>query len=322
MSKFITAVFTALSMTLFASFANAWQPTGPVTVVISAPAGSLHDRAFKTVLPSLEKQTGIEFILDYKPGAASVKGTKYYRSLPADGQYLLVTASLSHSLNDVAKPDLVDYDFVNDFSYVSGFVASALAVVSSEAGDIDTLEDFVALLKSGKKVNVAMTYPNQEALVRYMVRESGANPENVKFIKYKNPSQALTDVVGGVVDVFVGGVGPAVPLYKAEKVRYVAVTSTNRLKFIPDVQTVGEVFPGVAMPTILGVVVNAGTSPEAVQFFQEALIKAAKTTEAEQIRDKSFFYLEEDALTGEGQLKMYQGTRATWKPVYEEMFTK
>ena len=309
-------------MIAFASVAHAWEPTGPVTVVISAPAGSLHDRAFKTVLPTLEQQTGVEFIINYTPGASGVKGTKYFLSMPKDDHTILVTAGLSQTLNEIAMPKVVDYNYETDFVYAGGFVASALGIAASEDGKIDSIDDFVALLKSGKPVTVATTYPNQVALVKLMASKLEADTSNLKFIKYKNPAEALTDIVGGSVDVFVGAIAPVVPLYKAGKMRFIAVTSSSRLSYLPDVPAINETFKGVDMPTTMGVALAAGTSEEVRAWYEAALIKAVRTQAAEDARAKGFFYVEDQALTGKGLFESYQETRRTWESTYKEIFSE
>lgn len=318
MRRFITAVAIAAT-TMFATVAHAWQPNGPVTVTITAPAGSLHDRTFKTILPELEKQTGVEFIIDYKPGAASIKGTKHFLTLEPNGQNIFLTASLSLVLSDLSNPDIANWDYLTDFQYTSGVAQSTTTVTSSRFA---TMDELVAHIKSGKKLLVATTYPNSEALVRLLVNQVKGDMSTVKFVKYKNPAEALTDVVGKTADVFVSGISPGVPLYKAGKVNFLAVTSAERLEFLPDVPTVSEYVPGLTMSVDMGVNLHKNAPAGAAEYWTEQIIKAVQTASAKTQRDANFLNLDKDFIGTEGQIKYYRGNREVWETTYREMFAK
>jgi tripartite-type tricarboxylate transporter receptor subunit TctC len=316
MRKF-SSMIAAMALMVFASVANAWEPTGPVNVTITAPAGSLHDRVFKTVLPTLEEQTGLEFIVDYKPGAASTKGTKHYLGLDATGQNIFLTASLSLVLSDISHPQIATWDYLNDFKYTSGIAQSTTTVTSSK---FNTMEELVAAIKGGDSLVVATTYPNSEALVRLLVAEVGGNIANVKFIKYKNPSAALTDVVGGTADLFVSGISPGVPLYKAGKVNFLAVTSEERLSFLPDVPTLSDYVPGLVMSVDMGVNLHADAPAGAAEYWEAAITRAVRTEAAKKAREKNFLNLDEAFIGTEGQVTYYIKNRHVWADTYREMF--
>jgi len=319
MSK-LYGLIASFAIAAFASSAHAWEPNGPVTVTITAPAGSLHDTTFKTILPTLEEQTGVDFIIDYKPGAASVKGTNHFLSLPADGQNITLTASLSLVLSDISSPEIAKWDWDKDFVYISGIAHSTTAVTVSEAGRFKTINDLANAIASGEKVVIATTYPNSEAIVRLLAQSVGSDGSNIKFVKYKNPAAALTDVVGGSADVFVSGLSPAIPLQQAGKVRFLATTGTERLEFLPDVPTLSSVIPNFVMTVDMGISVKAGTPQEAVDWYVAAITKAVKTEAAKQARDKVFLNLDNAFIGPEGQRTYYIANRKTWEKTYMEMY--
>lgn len=321
MSK-LTGLIASFVIAAFATTAHAWEPNGPVTVTITAPAGSLHDTTFKTILPTLEEQTGAEFIIDYKPGAASVKGTNHFLSLPADGQNITLTASLSLVLADISSPETAKWDWDKDFVYISGIAHSTTVVTVAESGRFKTIEDFAKAIGAGEKVVVATTYPNSEAIMRLLAQSVGSDGSNVKFVKYKNPAAALTDVVGGSADAFVSGISAAVPLQQAGKVRFLATTGTERLEFLPDVPTLASIVPDFVMTVDMGVSVKAGTPQEAIDWYIAAVTKAVRTEAAKQARDKAFLNLDEAFIGPKGQREYYIANRKTWEQTYIDMYSK
>ena len=318
MSK-LYGLIASFVIAAFATTAHAWEPTSPVTVTITAPAGSLHDRTFKTILPELEKQTGVEFIIDYKPGAASTKGTKHFLALEPTGENIFLTASLSLVLSDISHPQIATWDYLTDFQYTSGVAQSTTTVTSSK---FKTMEQLINAIKSGETILVATTYPNSEALVRLLVAEVGGDIGNVKFVKYKNPSAALTDVVGKTADVFVSGISPAVPLYKAGKVNFLAVSSAERLEYLPDVPTLNEYVPGLVMNVDMGINLLKGAPEGAAEYWEKQIAIAVQSESAKKARADNFLDLDPAFIGSKGQVKHYTQNRETWAQTYREMFKK
>jgi tripartite-type tricarboxylate transporter receptor subunit TctC len=318
MRKLFSAVI-ATAILGIATVANAWEPKGPVTIVVASPAGSLHDRAIKSILPELEKQTGLEFIMDYKPGAASVKGIKSFLAMPANGQNLTLTASLSLVLSDITSPGVADWNWEKEFVQVGGVAQSTTSVVSTK---MKTMSDLVTTIKSGQKVIVGTTYPNSEALVALLTKKVGGDMANIKFARYKDPAQALTDVVGGNIDIFVSGIAPSVPLYKAGKVNYLAVSSVKRLDFLPDVPTVAEVVPGLVMNVDLGMSIRSGSPNGAAEYWEKQITQATRTASAKAARTASFMSLDDEFISSKGQTGYYKMNRSTWEETYLQMFSK
>lgn len=318
----ITSMVTVLAMTVFATIAHAWEPSGPVTVTIAAPAGSLHDITFKSILPELEKQTGVEFIIDYKPGAGSIKGFKHFLAAKPTGENILLTASLSLVLSDISDPQIATWNYLNDFQYTSGVAQSTNTVTSAAGGRFKTMDDLISAIKSGKKIVVATTYPNAEALIRLTVSSVGGDISNVKFVKYNNPAEALSDVVGGTADLFVSGISPVVPLHKAGKVNFLAVSSANRLDYLPKVPTLNEYVPGLIMNVDLGVNLLKGAPEGAAEYWEKQIAKAVQTKSAKKARDDNFLDLDPTFIGSKGQIKHYNQNRETWAPTYRDMFKK
>lgn len=315
----LTSFIASMALVAFATVAHAWEPKGPVTIVVASPAGSLHDRAIKSILPELEKQTGLEFVMDYKPGAASIKGVKSFLAMPPKGENLTLTASLSLVLSDITNPGVADWNWEKDFVSVGGVAQSTTSIVSTK---MKTMTELVAAIKSGQKVVVATTYPNSEALVALLTAKVGGKMDNIKFARYKDPAEALTDVVGGNVDIFVSGIAPSVPLYKAGKVNYLAVSSLKRLDFLPNVPTVAEVVPGLVMNVDLGMSISSKAPAGAAEYWEKQIAKAVKTASAKSARDASFLSLDDEFISAKGQTEYYRQNRATWEGTYTQMFTK
>ena len=317
--KKLNYFIVVMVMSMYATLAHAWQPNGPVTVIVPAPAGSLHDRALKTILPELESQTGQSFVVDYKPGASGVKGTNSFLERPADGQTLLLGASLSLTLSGISSPSIAKWDVVKDFNHVGGLSQATIAITSSK---VSTLPELVSIIKSNKPLTVGITFPNQEALIRLMAKNVGSDASNIKFVRYTNPTEALTDTVGNTIDIFVGAIPPTVPLYKAGKLKYLAVSSLKRLDALPDVQALSEVFPKFFMSSDLGISIRSGSPTGAAEYWETQVTKAVKTASAKTLRDRGFFTLDTDIIGTKGYSEILNTTRSMWAETYSQMFSK
>lgn len=299
--------YLILSIGLVAGQSYAWTPKSPVSVVIPAPPGSLHDASFRSVSEQMESKSNFKFSFDYKPGAAGIIGTNHFLDAAKanpDGT-LLVAASLSHSLSTVSKPDQAKWDIANDFQYIGELVVNTLAITVSTTGAIKTIDDLIAEMKKDRKaITVGITFPNQKALMLDLADRVKVDHKVFNFVNYPTPIKAVTDLVGGQIELVVGGVPPTVGMKDAGKVDWIAITSKNRLEFLPNVPALHERFPGLVQVSVASLIASKDMSKEAVEFYRNSLKQALFTDFAKAQRAKKRAYLEDDLLDPEN-LKMF-----------------
>jgi len=319
MKNFIQIIFAAaLSLTSAVSFA--WQPSGPVHVVIPAPAGSLHDKAFKTIQSEFERQTGVSVIVEYKPGAAGAVGTNAFMKMPADGHHMLVSGSLSHALGEIAAPKVTSWNFRSDFEYASTFAFSTITLVSAKDSKVNSLDRLLSRISAGDTLKYGITFPNQEALIRIIYEKSGADINRAVFVKYNDPAQALVDVVNNSLDVFVGAVPASVPLYRSGKVEFIAVSATAPIEFLPNTPTLASKFKGLTQDTNLIVSLRQGSPAGAAEWWNRAISAAALSESAKTLRAGSFLYLDKNTMSMQQTAKVVSDAHREWAGVYRQIY--
>lgn len=312
--KFIMSVVLAFMTTLTA---HAWEPTGPITVVIPSSPNSLHAAGFK----SIENALGVEIIYEFRQGSAGIIGTNHFMGYPADGLHVMTSTSISHVMGEVTNPDMVKYSWSEDFEFTSGMITSSIVIAVQKEETVNTLEELLAWIESSETpLNLTTTFPNQMVAINLMLDKAGIPREKVNFVKYRKSSEAVKDVAAGIVDVWVGGMPPTVAFYESGDIKYVAVMSRERLEFLPDVETVNETFPGIVQMSTVGVLLPKGTPQEIVDWYEKNISAAVLTPEAKAERDKRQVGIDESALNSEGLKAAYHANRKLLEPGYREIF--
>lgn len=314
--------FISILLGLFlATTAQAWEPTQPIKVIIPSSPGSIHDTGFRSFQEDFEKSTGQKLVFEYRSGSAGIIATNHFMTLEPDDHTLIATTSISHVMGEVTNPNLVTYDFLKDFEYITGVIASSIVIAVNTDNEVNTRDEFFEWLKTTDKViNVSTTFPNQIVATNLILDALGIDRNKVNFIKYSKSVQAATDVASGKVDVWVGGVPPTVPLYQAGKLKYIAVLSKEELDILPGIPTINEVIPGVIQVSTVGVLTHKGTKPEVLDWYRKHINEALAGEGAVNLRKNRFVILNNDALTEEGLRKTYADNRKLLEPGYREIF--
>lgn len=316
--KLITILFGLFLMTS----AYAWEPTKPITVIIPSSPGSIHDTGFRSFQEDFEKTTGQKLVFDYRPGSAGIIATNHFLSLQPDDHTLIATTSISHVMGAITHPELITYDYLKDFEYITGVIAASIVIAVGEDSDLNTREDFFEHLKSTDKVvNIAVTFPNQIVATNLILDALDIDRNKVNFIKYSKSGPAATDVASGKVDVWVGGVPPTVPFFQSGKLKYLAVLSKDELDVLPGIPTINEVVPGIIQMSTVGVLTHRGTRSEVLEWYRANINKALEGEGAVDVRNARFVSLNKDALTEEGLRKTYADNRKLLEPGYREIFS-
>jgi tripartite-type tricarboxylate transporter receptor subunit TctC len=219
---------------------------------------------------------GRQMIVDNKPGAGSGIGAAYVAKAPADGSTLLVATSTTLAINPWLYKKLA-YEPLKDFAPIGMIGAVPLLVVVNASLPVKTVADLVALSKSrpqGLAYGSAGNGSPQHLGVEMFKAATGAN---LSHVPYKGSGPAVTDLLGGQIDLMFSDIPPALQHVKSGRLRAIAVTSARRQPALPDVPTVAESgaagtrdFEAVAWQSL---VAPAGTPPELVRKYSDALAK-------------------------------------------------
>jgi tripartite-type tricarboxylate transporter receptor subunit TctC len=267
-------------------------PAKPVRVVVPFPAGGIVDILARAVTEKIATNWGSPIIIDAKPGAGALIGTQAVASAPPDG-YTFLVATITGSVGPLINPQF-KYDLRKDFVAVGLFATAPNIAVVPPSLAVSNMAELVDLAKkSPGKLNYA---------------HSGAGSTNhlpVEFLKvsrgldivpvaYKGQPPAITDVLGGQVQLFMGAPALLVPHVKAGKLKAIAVTSSKRLDDVPSVPTLaeggfGDVLGGSGW---FGFVAPVGTPPAIVKRFNEEINTALKSPEVIERLRKAYAFAE------------------------------
>ncbi len=230
-------------------------PAAPITLVVPFAAGSGTDAVARVVGQKLAERLKQPVLIDNKAGANAQIGAQFVAKAKPDGYTLFMTTNTSHSAN----PSLVSnlkYDPVKDFTPVTRVGELPFALVVHPAVPARTLKELIdyAKLNPGK---LSYATPNSTSLVASETIKRIAGIDMVG-IPYKSSPQAMTDLVGGQVQVYVVDLGSGMAMLKSEKVRALGITKAEASKILPDVAPVGKTVTGFDLTSWNGIFGPAG----------------------------------------------------------------
>ena len=212
-------------------------PAKVVRIVVPFAPGGGSDFIARFIAARLSPGLGQQVIVENKPGAGGMLGIAQGQQAPADGYTLTLIAS-SYTVN----PSIYKFTFdpVADITPIIQLSQGPLLIVVNPKVPAKSTRDLIALAKA-KPGQVNFASSGQGSVI-HMATELFQSMAGVKMnhIPYKGTGPALTDTIGGQVDVFFSSTATAVPQVQAGKLRALAVTTTKRIPALPDVPTVNE----------------------------------------------------------------------------------
>ncbi len=234
-------------------------PTKPIRLIVPFPPGGAPDTFSREIGQQLSRDLKWTIIVDNKPGAGGNLGAEAGAKASPDG-YTLVFGQTSNLAINPSLYKKLPYDPTKDLTPI-GLIASApLAIVANNDSPYKNLSDVIAAAKA-KPGAVTFGTPGN-GTVAHLAMELLQKQAGIKLqhIPYKGASQALTDVLSGQVEIYIGSVPTVMGQIKTGKLRGIAVTSANRSAQMPNTPTVAEA--GVKQfeaDTWFGLLAPAGT---------------------------------------------------------------
>jgi tripartite-type tricarboxylate transporter receptor subunit TctC len=243
-------------------------------VVPFAPGGGT-DIIARTLAQEMGKDLGT-VIVENKPGAGTIIGTQAVATSAPDGHTLLM-GTFAHAVNPSLREHL-PYDTHADFAPVSLVARSFNIVVVNPKSDIKSVHDLIAAAKANPSgLNYGTFGPGTSA---HLAGELFASLAQVKMtaVHYKGAAPAITDLLGGTIQVMFTTVASAASLVKAGQLRALAVTSSERNAAFPDLPTVAEGgVPGYAAESWYGIFAPAKTPGDVIALLNKTIAKDVKS---------------------------------------------
>jgi tripartite-type tricarboxylate transporter receptor subunit TctC len=235
----LIGVVLALTCTVL-SAQEAW-PSKPISLVVPFAAGSGTDSVARVIAQKLSERLKQQVVVDNKAGASAQIGAEFVSKAKADGYTLLMTTNTSHSANPSLFKTL-RYDPIKDFTPIVRTGDLPFALVVNASSPIKTVKDLIenARANPGK---FSYATPNSTSLVSSETIRVMAKID-ILGIPYKSSPQALTDLIGGQVQMYVVDFGSGLPSMKAGKVRVLASMAAKRSSILPEVPPMADTLPG------------------------------------------------------------------------------
>jgi len=257
-------------------------PTKPIRIIVPYPPGGFNDTLARTLGQTMTEKWGQTVIVDNRPGGGTTIGTNLAAKAAPDG-YTLLIVSFAFAVNPTLYASL-PYDTGRDFVPVVLAASTPNLLVVNPGLQVKSVKELIALARSKPgKLNYASAGNGSS---NHLSMELFKNLTGVDIIHvpYKGSAPAVTDLMGGQVDVMFDNVPNVLQQIKAGKLRGLAVSSKERSRIIKEMPTVAESgVPGFDVLVWFGVVAPAGTPATVVASLNAEINRALNLSDVVQL---------------------------------------
>jgi tripartite-type tricarboxylate transporter receptor subunit TctC len=261
--KFLHLAAGAAALPVSARTAGAQAyPARPVRLMVGFPAGGTTDILARLIGQWLSERFGQQFVIENRPGAGSNIATEAVVRSPADGYTLLLTSAFN-LINETLYEKL-NFSFIRDIAPVAGIIRSALVMDVNPSVPVKTVPEFIEYARANQgKINMASSGSGGPG---HVAGELFKMMTGIRLlhIPYRGGAPAITDLLGGQVQVMFGTMPESIEYIRMGKLRGLAVTTATRSDALPDLPPVGDFVPGYEASALNGVGAPRDTPAEIV----------------------------------------------------------
>ncbi len=244
---------------------NAWAqayPARPVRIIVGYPSGGSNDILARLMAQWLSERMGQQFVIENRPGAGSNIATEAVVRADPDGYTLLMVSAAN--MSNAALYDKLSYNFIRDIAPVAGVMRVPLVMEVNPSIPAKTVPEFIAYAKANPgKINFASGGIGTSIHLSGELFKMMTGIE-MQHVPYRGNGPALTDLLGGQVQIMFDTMPAAIGYVRAGQLRALAVTTAMRSEALPDIPTVGEYVPGYEASSLYGVAAPSNTPAEIV----------------------------------------------------------
>lgn len=279
---FLAASAALLGSTLIGTQADAQPssfPTKPITIVVPFGAGTTTDQVARFLSPYLSIELKQPVVIDNKAGASGSIGMQFATRQPADGYTFVLGTNTTHAAN-VSLFKQLPYDPVKDFTPISNLIIGGVVLVVRADHPAKNVQELVAMMRENPG---GMTFGAGNSSSRAggeVMRELAG--VDILHVPYKTLPVALTDLIGGQIDMVFGDAPAVMSLVESGKLKALGVSTGKRIAKYADIPTIAE--QGVEGYEVTGWIAAFGingTPPEIINRLNEIIVRAMKSDEAE-----------------------------------------
>jgi tripartite-type tricarboxylate transporter receptor subunit TctC len=253
-------------------------PARPITFIVPFAAGSATDQLARALGQSIGNDTKQAVIVDDRAGASGMMAAQNVAKSAPDGYTVLITTNTTHAANEHLYKKL-PYDPVKDFAPVTGLGKGGQVLVVRTESPYKSVAD---LLAKARKEPGKLSFGSGSSSSRVageMFKQ--LSNTDILHVPYKSNPNAITDLLGGQIDMMITDTATGLPQIKGGKLRALAVSTAHRIALLPDVPTIDEAgVKGYDMGYWFAAYVPAGTPAPIVARLRELLIAGTKSSAA------------------------------------------
>lgn len=240
-------------------------PQQPIKLVVGFPAGGPSDIVARAYADQIGKALSQTVIVENKPGANAVLATEAVAAAKPDGLTLLVAAT-NHTMIPALYGGRIKFDAAKSFSPVCTLASSATVLVVGPSMPAKTVGEFLERVKA-EAGNATYASPGQGSSPHLATEQfRKLTGLSMVHVPYKGAAPAVTDLMGGQVDLSFATVGSVLPHLKSGKLSALAVAAKQRSPLLPQVPTFEEAgVKGFVIDTWYGLLAPAGTPADAIR---------------------------------------------------------
>jgi tripartite-type tricarboxylate transporter receptor subunit TctC len=274
---FVLFALAALSLALFSNgHASALYPDRIVRIVVPFAPGGGTDVIARTLAQEMARDLGATIVIENKPGAGTIIGTQAVATSDPDG-YTLLMGTFANAVNPSLNSKL-PYDPHKDFAPVALIARSFNIVVVNPNSPIKSVADLIAAAKAEPdKLSYGTFGTGTSAHLAGELFKDMAKV-NLTTVPYKGAAPAITDLIGGQIQLMFTTVASAASLIAGGQLRALAVTSAERSPAFPDLPTVAEAgVPGYSAESWYGLFAPARTPPDVIDRLNKSAAAAVQS---------------------------------------------
>jgi len=280
----LTHCLAALGLAATAAFAQDY-PAKPITFVVPFAAGSATDQLARGLGQGITEAAKQTVIVDDKPGASGFLAAQAVARAAPDGYTVLVTTNTTHAANEHLYKSL-PYDPVKDFAPVTLLGKGGQVMIVNLKVPAKTVQEFIALAKK-EPGKLSFGSGSSSSRIAGELFQQMAHV-HLLHVPYKSNPTAVTDLLGGQIDMMITDNATGLPQVKAGKVRALGMSSLRRSPLAPDVPTIDEAgVKGYEMGYWFAAYVPAKTPPAVVKKLHDLLVAATRSAAAKNFYESS-----------------------------------
>lgn len=243
-------------------------PSRPIRIMVGFAAGGPNDILARLVAQWCSERLGQQFIVENRPGAGSNIATDAVVRAPPDGYTLLLVGS-PNAINATLYENL-DFNFLRDIAPVASLTRGALVMVIHPSVPANTIPEFIAYAKANPgKLSYGSGGAGGITHIAAELFKQEAGGLDLQHVPYRGVAPAITDLLGGQVQVVFVNLAPSIGYIASGKLRALGITTAARSEALPDVPAIGEFVPGYEASSVFGIGAPKDTPTEIIEILNK-----------------------------------------------------